>query len=341
MTRETSDKIANMGIICALLVVFYHVPGAGGGGWDGRIMGYAKLIGKMAVPFFFMASGFLLAGCFQEKNWYCRAVLKRFRTLFVPMVFWSILYFIFRILIAGMRNIHHGVPFFDNLVVFPHGYLSDFAHIFGIHPFRQPYLGVFWFVRTLFMLVLLSPYLKRCATPFGVLAFWIALGIFTPDYDSAPFSKTLFSFNRGVFPILSAPYFLVGMLLRSRNTDLHRKSWTGVAALVIGGAMVFIRKHWGLSSAIDARLSWLSIPFLIYGFWTLCPKQRFPDIFVTASFPVYALHGFIIWSGAGIPSWMLHCRTAFGLLLFTGCVLFAAGLRHFFPRISAILFGGR
>ena len=338
MTKETSNKIANMGIISALLVVFYHVPG---GGWDGRVLVYAKLVGKLAVPFFFMASGYLLAGHFQEEDWYGRAVSKRIQTLYVPMVFWSILYFLFRILIAGMRNVHHGAPYFDNLSIFPNGCLSVFAQLFGIHPFRQPYMGVFWFVRTLLMLVLLSPLLKRFATPAGVLASWIALGIFTPDYDSVPFSRMLFTFNRGAFPILSAPYFLAGMMFRDRNANLHMETWTGVSAMIIGITMVFIRGHFGLSGMIGARLSWMSIPFLIHGFWTMCPKHRFPDILVSSSFPVYALHGFVIWSGASIPAWALHCRTAFGLSLFVGCVLISAGLRHCFPRISAILFGGR
>ncbi len=55
---EVSAKIANMGIVCAFLVLFIHLPTGGNDfvGWY-----FSRGIDKMAVPFFFMASGYLLA----------------------------------------------------------------------------------------------------------------------------------------------------------------------------------------------------------------------------------------------------------------------------------------
>ena len=45
-------------------------------------------LGKIAVPFFFLASGYFLAGHLDEDGWYGRKVKKRVFSLVIPLLLW-------------------------------------------------------------------------------------------------------------------------------------------------------------------------------------------------------------------------------------------------------------
>lgn len=87
ISSETSRKISNIGLLCALMVVCIHTP------WPLKMPSLAIVhflrrgIGQMAVPFFFAVSGVFLAAHFKESDWYKRELAKRVRTLLLPYVF--------------------------------------------------------------------------------------------------------------------------------------------------------------------------------------------------------------------------------------------------------------
>ena len=74
VSAEVSHKIKNMSIICALFVVMIHI------GWykDSICLTWfinelvAQGIARIAVPFFFVVSGFFLAAHFDEDGWWVR-----------------------------------------------------------------------------------------------------------------------------------------------------------------------------------------------------------------------------------------------------------------------------
>ena len=67
VSKETSAKFANMGFVCACLVVLIHlgVDGKPGGAawWTHQMFTHVGMT-RIAVPFFFFASGYWLAGHF-------------------------------------------------------------------------------------------------------------------------------------------------------------------------------------------------------------------------------------------------------------------------------------
>lgn len=78
VSRTVGRKIANMGILCAFLVVCKHVyypedPPF----WFVRWMGNG--FGKLGVPFFFTVSGFFLMNRVDCPGWYGQALSKRLR----------------------------------------------------------------------------------------------------------------------------------------------------------------------------------------------------------------------------------------------------------------------
>ncbi len=146
ITEEASAKISTMGVVCAFLVLFIHLPldndASDSAKWIHSF--FAHGIGKMAVPFSFIASGYLLAGHFGEDGWYRRAVAKRVRTLWLPMILWSLLYFLrARMALPIAAIILAGRPLAANVALLPTW--TEIARILAIHPFQEPYLGVFWF----------------------------------------------------------------------------------------------------------------------------------------------------------------------------------------------------
>ena len=74
VAKDLSSKMANMAFFCAVLVVFMHVGNpepVGAFPWF-FIKFFHEILGNMAVPYFFMASGFFLAGHMEEPGWYPR-----------------------------------------------------------------------------------------------------------------------------------------------------------------------------------------------------------------------------------------------------------------------------
>ena len=146
VAADVSAKIANLGIFCAFLVLFIHIP------HDTRpnyvYIYFTKGLSKIAVPFFFVASGYLLACRFGDDGWYRSAIVKRLRTLYVPMTVWCILYFICKDVVPAFFSGQH-----------VHLNLETAARLLALHPFREPYVGVLWFLKTLLIFVVFSPLL--------------------------------------------------------------------------------------------------------------------------------------------------------------------------------------
>ena len=97
---------------------------------------------RIAVPVFFIISGYLL---FQHYN--INKIVRRTRTVFVPFLLWSI------ITIAVFAFLQH-VPLFSSY--FNHQFQLTFESVFT-RTFIKPLNGALWFLRDLYILVLISP----------------------------------------------------------------------------------------------------------------------------------------------------------------------------------------
>lgn len=56
---------------------------------------FLNQIARFAVPLFFLISGFVLETNFDEKSGYLSFIKKRFSRIFIPFVFWSVIYYLF------------------------------------------------------------------------------------------------------------------------------------------------------------------------------------------------------------------------------------------------------
>lgn len=148
ITPDISARMANMSFLCAILVVTIHLLGhpleVGTFSWVIWFF-ISKCCACIAVPYFFLLSGFLLARHCQEDGWWRRAVVSRCRTLVVPFFIWCGLMLLCQIINGGAS-----------------WQQMDFQGVLnalGFNPFTQPNNHPLWYVRALFLLVLVSPLL--------------------------------------------------------------------------------------------------------------------------------------------------------------------------------------
>ena len=332
VAADVSAKIANLGIFCAFLVLFIHIP------HDTRpnyvYIYFTKGLSKIAVPFFFVASGYLLACRFGDDGWYRSAIVKRLRTLYVPMTVWCILYFICKDVVPAFFSGQH-----------VHLNLETAARLLALHPFREPYVGVLWFMKTLLIFVVFSPLLRHLSSPIPILAMFVAQLCLGPTLGGTP-PPLRFTLLKGYFPICGAAFFCLGMMLKLRNATLRIPRGAGLALLTVGLALMFLRL--GVRRPVWLQhAAFAYVPFLLAGVWSLCPSKRLPAFLVQASFAVYVMHYFVITvfervlrNAFGRIDTLLY--VVFGLLCFAVCVAASVLAHRFLPRwLQNTLFGGR
>ena len=354
--KTLSSKMANMSFVCAVLVVFMHVGSpepVGSFPWF-FIEFFHEILGDMAVPYFFMASGFFLAGHMEEPGWYPREMKKRFRTLVVPYVLWSLLFAVYLMPVAILANLHAHRDWCWNLG-FP-GWIKTF----GLDFLQNPLLPPFWFLRWLICLCLASPLLYwiiKKTGGWGLCAFYIVAVLKSTNIPWMhpaswwnPWKWVLYPF--GTFYFLLGIVWRMGLFEDVPDWAKRIPVWVGLAFLVAKLAS-FAAAGFGWTTPDGAfgtffvrNMSFLT-PCLLALVWKCVPIGKWPVWLTGASFGLYVGHPFfthfldsIRWFwGLGIgPGGMCLLRWAFAM---AGCLAGVAVLKNCFPRTARLLLGAR
>lgn len=343
ITVEASAKMRNMSWLCALLVVAIHVP------WSGSSSAVSWLlrnvvstgIAAAAVPYFFLASGFFLARRMDGPGWYGREVMKRVKSLLIPYWVWLLFAIIITLPVPMIADYLHHRPLFATTAFSS----QNFLRAFGLDlRFGPSSLTALWYVRSLFILVLLSPVLSWMVRKAGViwLIFCFILTIAhrsNPCLDCAWWRILDLGFSLTGLLYFSCGVYLQNATLRPIGKWLSRGLCAAAVLLILLGG---IQKSSICKCGID--LTTVAIPFVLYGLWTLVPTSPLWRL-AGMSFPLYLLHLpalyylrlFVMWLKVDglLASGILYCG-AVGLSL---CVAYV--LKWKFPRMAEIVFGGR
>ena len=347
ITPRISAKFSNASLLAAILVVILHA----GNGWPcGSISWYLKslldVFCKCGVPFFFIASGFFLAGHIHEKDFLRRAVGKRVRTIVIPFVLWSLLWFIPYALQLFLYAKYKQTAFCIADVFSP----RELFRLFGLNLYTYPTYAALWYLRALMILVVLSPWVYRLLK---VTKGWILLPIFCSYWLLSPDSTVNGTWKmpfRCTFSLEGLFFFSIGILARHFDFQSFRKKRSLLFLFFLGVVLrvadiYYAKGHEGLFLNVMPLEIVLCVPYL----FSIVPEHRIFPSLDGLSFAIYLVHSFF-YVFLSVPYVLrLVCgreSTQYDVWLrmiptLICTVLLTKFLRVQMPKVSAFLFGGR
>ena len=355
VSEELSCKFKNMAIVCAILVVFIHIP-------LGRLESGSVLwvfdmlvrwgIAQIAVPFFFVASGYFLAGHIGEDGWWKREILKRIRTLLVPFILWNAIFILYGMTLATVADLVAHRAFGTSFAYAKNpGYF-----LLGFDPLAPPPLGSMWYIRTLLLLTLVSPVivwvLKRFPRAFILSAWVLSLVAGANNWDRTnALPLCVEEIGRGLV------FFAVGIFLRRNSIRVAgRKLWAWSSVIALALLAVHMGQDVGqgyTGMSREASLGIVAIPFMLYAVWGMIPAKPWAKGFTSLAFPCYLMHAFVInmlnigisalVKLSGLPQSVheeLHLWIPL-VLAVPVTLLLGYALHRCFPKTAGVLFGGR
>lgn len=350
-----SQKLKAFSWMGALLVVLIHIPHPF---YGDRSLSYwivdvfLDSITRFAVPFFFCCSGLLLARDYESSfKWWMTSVLKRAKSLLLPYLIANGIMTLYRIL----RTVVGGYVFDRGADVVVVEILHVFNKAIGWNLMFFPLVGSTWFIRNLFILVLISPVLfyalrnRRCV---GVIALCLFGALWMSPLSDIQFFRlgfsleALFWFSLGaVVGVKRASYVfskdkrvaVLGTLLLCggivlgaipRACDVGVLNW-----FLRGGGILFgLGGCWVMYDVLQPRLILSLTPYLSpYSFWIYL--YQFAPLIIICSLINYipAPNSKLAWIVV-----VLEWSVVSGMLIWLG-----HWLRKNYPQTWAKLNGGR
>jgi peptidoglycan/LPS O-acetylase OafA/YrhL len=340
--KVTSCKIANMGLCCAVLIVLNHInPRFPRRGlewlWANAIAG-----APFAVPYFFVVSGFLLAGHMQSKHWWSTEVCKRLRTLACPFFFWNIVMLAYHVfLLMGLnfcahRNVMANVDLSSRRI----------ASALGFDFFSQPEAGQLWYVRSLLIFVFISPFVKHYIGKWFLAILFAAYVFICPDTSVATGNWRMVF--RWFFSLEGLFYFSVGVFLWYNPIRVQLSRLSAWSVFLAGFALFILGAQSTPNILCYSRVA--GNMFTLVGAWMLMPANPWPRWLTSISFPIYILHPFLLsvafQMAYHIPCMVFLRTTLVGWFLIAlwavgGSALFSLLLLKGGNKFGAFIFGGR
>lgn len=356
--ENMSHRLANMSFVCACLIVLLHcTPAPVPGSWAWWV---CHLFGRegwcvLAVPYFFFAAGFLLAGKYlgAAESYVVigkRETLKRVQTLLIPYAIWMAITLVRS---YGMwyckTNVFHvsatsgswTLPFWEQVVLYA-----------GLHPFKD--IGIFWFIRCLFFFVVLSPLLARGLSCKHLIALMLAVAyaVFLVFDGLGGGWDFYFFFDRFV-SIRGLLWFFLGMCARTWD-------WEGLAAargracglFLLGMLGLAVRGLFDLKGCAVAvnLLEGVCVPLLLFGLLGTISTRSWPKMLVGNAFAIFLAHNmFLSFVAMGLMAVGLHGREnlLIPIMIFrliaaiAMSIALAEVLRRCCPRVAEVVYGGR
>lgn len=331
ISDELSSRMANMGFVCALLVVFIHIGFGsyqrGSGAWYVTQI-FRSVIADIAVPYFFLKAGFFLAKHFEETGWWLRAVKTRVRTLLVPFAFWGCLMFALCHLVVPLLGMGRCPLTFESATI-----------ELGLRPPALPNPAVLWFLRSLFVFVIVSPIIALGIEKMGR---WLMIPVCMIYFFGGFIGLDILNYL--AIPPRDFCFFVVGAFLYKYPIRISRMvcNRLGVVGFLLG-CLAFVLEARGV-----AWVKWLrhlAIPLVMIGCVGIVPYRKWPRCLVENAFSIFILHLIFVRVldhfpiKSTIPT--VLSVAVYWVVAVAGAICFSAVIRFVHPRFACLIFGGR
>ncbi|MDR1324801.1 MAG: acyltransferase [Treponema sp.] len=349
-----SKRIHSLRFLLIVFVVFIHntVINAGVNFSDGsqtfeaplyveKVKELAGTFTGIAVPLFFLISGFLL---YIKEQKFLGNLKKKCRTILLPYILWAILVILF---LFVAQSFSFTKPYFATRIVrefSPLDWIGVFAGHFGKFavPYGHPLVYQFWFLRDLFVLNLLFVIIKKIVDrcPGGTLVLFFILWIGDIDIYIVS-TAALFFFTLG--------YYIVKYNISYKHLDNIKTFDMIIMYMTTIIIKLFFREHIAIISAINIMVGIMFFIKLSYSFINKTKVYKILAWLEQYAFWVYATHGIAIaiiikLSVKIMPmngGWLLVHYFIVTLL----CIFILLGIgilfKKIFPKVFSILTGGR
>lgn len=245
----------------------------------------SKIIAEIAVPLFFLISGFLFFKNIETFNRtvYKDKLVKRIRSLFIPYIFWNSLIIL---IYFFLENITYTPGLFSNkgMEVTSFSFI-DFLNSYWSINGGFPILYQFWFIRDLIIVILFTPLIYvivRYTKVVGVILFfliWI-IGIDTPN----GFSPACWFF------FLAGSYFSINKInLVTTLSKLTRLSFILYPLLIIADLLSMNQEYYSYIHKIGIVIG-IVFAFCLVSKYISTGRFRNVEFLTSASFFVFATH---------------------------------------------------
>lgn len=286
ISKYLSDKIKLLSFVLILIIVLLHSQMINiSTGKNLYIQQYFNLgFTRIGVPMFFMISGFLF---FQNANdkldtlFWKHKILSRVKSLLIPFILWTLIGICF---VRVVLPIPTFTSYFDNISI-EKSFIYDFFYSF-INPYKVVYQ--LWFVRDLFVMVLLSPLIYIMVKRIPVIYF-LLLEIFYMYFLSVINVSSIMSFSIGV---LIALYYknILYKSVDSKTTVVLVILW-----LLLCGIIVYLEPMLNIYQFVYFQqfiiyIGIISVWLIYDKVYKYIPEKIFKSSILTMSFWIFLTH---------------------------------------------------
>ena len=284
---------------------------------------------------FFLLSGYFLARHFGSENWYRKAIEKRCRSLLAPYIVWNFLIFV---LIACGSFVKFALGQGD-LGTVKILYADDFGltRILGLGVTLPPYDFPLWYIKSLFLFVLVSPVIFKILSQSRFqTAILICISLIL-NYCVWAFSLPQVKFFSLCFPLQGFIFFMIGASIAIRKwpqlvVPSRMLTLISVALWIVTSWIAML-----LPRTLQLALRPCYIVFAMFAIHVIAATVRINlPMWVSSSvFILYAAHFPLLQYSSFLGPWM---SLGFTVVI---CILMSVVVHRYFSRFVWLLTGGR